>query len=179
MKWKAIEGYRFPYRISDQGIVQKQLPSGEWFTLKGYPYSGQWRVHLWIDKDKWRRVQISKLVADAFMGGTPAGMLRVHKNGMLTDNAVENIIFMTREQAATRHRPGNSRPVVKIDEDGEVVAFYSSQSEAARENYMTQQTISKRCHGLIENPRRLDGYDYIFEENLEKAIRKIRSAKNG
>lgn len=166
MRWKLIPGdWRWPYRVSDQGDVQKQLPSGEWKTLKAYPYSGQWRIQMWRSDGTWRRIQVSKLVADAFMGGTPLGMMRVHRNGMLHDNAVENIVFMTPAQAAKMHRPGNSRTVLKIDREGNVVALYRSQVAAAKANHISQQAISKRCHGQIEDPFRLDGYNYIFEED--------------
>lgn len=165
MTWKLIEGdWRWPYRVSDQGDVQKQLPSGEWRTLKPYPYSGQWRIQLWQADGTGKRVQVSKLVVDAFMGGTPPGMFRVHRNGMKNDNAVENIIFLSRAKAATRHRPGNSRPVLKMDRAGNVVAVYNSGSEAARANHISQAAMSKHCLGLVEDPYHLDGYKYIYEE---------------
>lgn len=171
MSWKLIEGYRWPYRVSDQGEVQKQLPSGEWKTLKPYPYSGKWRVQMWLDEKNWKRVQVPKLVADAFMGGTPPGMCRVHKNGLKHDNAVENIVFMPRAKAGTMHRPGNSRPVLKVDRSGNVVAVYQSTVEAARENHISQQAICKRCLGLIDYPYRLDGYNYIYEERTRRKKR--------
>jgi len=109
-------------------------------------------------------VQISKLVVDAFMGGTPRGMLRVHRNGNKSDNAVENIIFLPPGEAAKRHRPGNSRPVMKVDRAGAVVAIYSSGSEAARANHISQQAICKRCNGKIADPYRLDGFNYVYED---------------
>ena len=161
--WKLLEGYKYHYRVSDEGDVQKQTPNGSWHTLKPYPYSGQYRVQLWLPDGTWKRVQVSKLVADSFMGGTPPGMLRVHKNGMKRDNAVENIEFMKRSKAAKRHRPGNSRPVLKVDREGNVVAVYRSGSEAARKNNISQAAMSKRCLGLIEDPYRLDGYNYVYE----------------
>lgn len=161
--WKLLEGYKYPYRVSDEGEVQKRLPNGSWKTLKPYPYSGQYRVHLWLPDGSWKRVQVSKLVVDNFMGGTPPGMLRVHKNGMKRDNAVENIEFVSRAKAAQRHRPGNSRTVLKVDRSGEVVAIYRSTVEAARKNHISQAAIGKRCLGLIEDPFRLDGYNYVYE----------------
>ena len=165
MAWKIVEGtWRWPYRVSDQGEVQKQLPSGEWKTLKPYPYSGQWRLQMWVDEKSWKRVQVSKLVVDAFMGGTPPGMLRVHRNGMKHDNAVENIVFMPRSKAAVRHRPGNCRPVLKVDRRGKVVAIYRSTVEAAKANHISQAAISKRCLGKVKDPYRLDGYNYVYEE---------------
>lgn len=166
MTWKLIEGdWRWPYRVSDQGDVQKQLPSGKWRALKPYPYGkGQWRVRLWMADGSEKKVSVSKLVVDAFMGGTPPGMFRVHRNGMKQDNAVENIIFMSRVAAATRHRPGNCRPVLKMDREGNVVAVYRSGSEAARANHISQAAMSKHCLGLVEDPYHLDGYRYTYEE---------------
>jgi hypothetical protein len=115
-----------------------------------------------------KRVQVAKLVVDAFMDGTPPGMVRFHKNGLKQDNAVENIIFMTRSKAAKMQRPGNSRPVLKLDREGNVVDMYPSISEAARKNHISHAAIGKRCLGLVEDPFRLDGHDYIFEENENK-----------
>lgn len=164
MEWRLIEGnWRWPYRVSDQGEVQKQNQSGKWKTLKPYPYSGQWRVELRTADGMSKRVQVAKLVVDAFMGGTPPGMCRVHRNRLKNDNAVQNIIFLTREQAAKRQRPGNSRPVLKVDRNGEVVAFYPSTMEAARKNHISQAAIGKRCLGLIADPYRLDGFNYVYD----------------
>lgn len=161
--WKLLEGYKYQYRVSDGGEVQKQLPNGSWKTLRPYAYNGQFRVQLWMPDGYRKRVQVSKLVVDNFMGGTPPGMLRVHKNGMKRDNAKENIEFMSRAKAAKRHRPGNSRPVLKVDRNGEVVDIYQSTVEAARKNHISQGAIGKRCLGLIADPFRLDGYNYVYE----------------
>lgn len=168
MAWKMIEGYRYPYRVSDQGEVQRQYPSGKWKTLKPYMNNNQARVGLIRPDGTRKRAQVSGLVVDYFMGGTPPGKLRVHRNGLKLDNAVENIVFMTRAQVAKAHRPGNSRPVLKVDKLGRVVAVYRSGSEAARANHISQAAISKRCLGLIENPYRLDGYNYIYEDKRRK-----------
>ncbi len=174
-RWKELEGYKYPYRVSDEGEVQKQLKNGKWVTLKPYPYSGQYRVQLWLPDGSWKRVQVSKLVVDAFLGGTPPGMLRVHKNGMKRDNAVENITFKSLSDAAKGNRPGNSLPVAKVDRNGKIVAYYRSGSEAARKNHISQAAISKRCLGLVEDPFRLDGYNYVFADAKKGRPRKKRN----
>lgn len=170
MAWKMIKGYKFPYRVSDQGEVQKQLPSGKWTTLKPSPYGHArlYRVWMRLPDGAIKHVQVSKLVADAFLGGTPPGMLRVHKNGLKQDNAVENIIFLPSEKAATKYRPGNSRSVLKVDRAGNVVDIYPSTAEAARKNHMSQGAIGKRCLGKIADPYRLDGYNYIYEDKYRR-----------
>lgn len=172
MAWKLIEGdWRYPYRVSDQGEVQKQLPSGQWRTLKPYPYFKQWRVELRTQDGGRRRELVSKLVVDAFMGGTPPGLLRVHKNGMQQDNAVENIIFLPRSAAAGRQRPGNSRPVLKVDQAGEIVAVYRSGAEAARANFTSQSAISSHCRGRVKDVYRLDGCRYVYEDDYYRKKR--------
>lgn len=167
MAWKLIEGYKYPYRISDQGEIQK-WDGKRWRTLKPYCYNRQPRIHLWLPDGTWKRVLISKLVADAFLGGTPPGMCRAHRNGMVKDNAAENIVFKTRAEAAVMRRPGNSRPVLKVDRAGNVVAIYQSTAEAARANHISQAAIGKRCLGLIADPYRLDGFNYVYEEKRKK-----------
>jgi hypothetical protein len=83
---------------------------------------------------------------------------------MKWDNAVENIVFLTPSKAATMHRPGNSRPVVKLDREWNVVAMYRSGAEAARVNHISQAAMDKRCRGVIADPYRLDGCNYLYED---------------
>jgi len=163
-QWVEIAGYKYRYRVSNKGRVQKMRADGTWKDMTPSNYGGSaWRIQLTLPDGTRSRVAVSALVADAFLGGTPPGMRRCHKNCAYSDNSVENIVFLTNAEAAKRYRPGNSRPVVKLDREGNVVAVYRSQTEAARSNYITQQAISNRCNGKIEDPYRLDGYDYRFE----------------
>lgn len=163
MEWKFIKGdYRYTYRVSDQGEVQKQRNNGTWKTLKTWPYNDQDRVHLRRIDGTVERPSVSGLVADYFMGGTPPGMMRVHRNGLKSDNSVENIVFWPRGTQVAR--PGNSRPVLKMDRAGRVVDVYQSCSEAARQNHISQAAMGKRCLGKVKDPYRLDGFNYIYEE---------------
>jgi hypothetical protein len=163
--WKAIEGYKYIYRVNDQGEVNRQLPNGHWRRIKPYDFGGgQMKVWMILPDDKRVKVEVSKLVVDAFMGGTPPGMMRAHRNGLKSDNAVENIIFRTRAEVAKRHRPGNSRPVLKLDRAGNVVDIYPSSNAAARANYTSQAQMSKMCRGEVKDPYKMDGYRYTYEE---------------
>ena len=33
MVWKQIDGYRYAYRISEDGEVQRKMPDGKWIAL--------------------------------------------------------------------------------------------------------------------------------------------------
>lgn len=162
MEWRTLDGFRYPVRVSDRGKVQKQLPNGEWITRNPYHARGQWRIDLYLANGKRKTFAVSKLVADAFLGGTPPGMCRVHKNRMKHDNAVENIIFLSHSDAAKWQRPARSQPVAKVDKDGNVVAVYKSQKEAAEKNYMSAYAMWYRCHGQTKKTASPDGYNYVF-----------------
>ncbi len=56
------------------------------------------------------------------------------------------------------------RPVEKIDRAGNVVATYSCAKEAAKQNFMSGQTLLNRCHGIVRKPYDADGYTYRFKE---------------
>ena len=166
MAWKLIKGYKYPYRVSDQGEVQKHISGDKWVPITPWPHGYGSLYCVWLQGlDGVRvRVSVSQLVADAFLGGTPPGMRRAHRNGMRQDNAVENIVFVAPSELPTRYRPGNSRPVLKIDRAGNVVDFYPSASEAARKNHFCKAAMTKRCRGKVEDTYRADGYKYVYED---------------
>lgn len=164
MEWKEIKGYRYLYRVSDEGEVQKLQDNGKWRTLKQWSYRGQMKVDFRCLDGTTERMPVSGLVADYFMGGTPPGKVRVHKNGMKMDNAKENIVFMTRREVRLGCRAANSKPVLKIDKYGRIVEAYSSTVEAAKANHISQAHMSRLCRKQVKDPFRIDGYNYVFEK---------------
>ena len=172
MEWKMIEGYLYPYRVNDQGVIQKQNPNGKWQTIKAYPYRSSWKVRLRVPDGATKRVSVAKLVTDAFVGKLPDGMLRAHRNGMIQDNAIENIVLMTKTELATRNRPWNCRPVLQIDANDEVVAIYSSATEAAKANYISKAAMSRRCRGEHGRAYELYGYRFEYEDKVVRRRRK-------
>lgn len=97
MNWAAIEGYEGIYAVSDTGEVmsmnykKSMLPGLLGFNvLRGYL-----AVHLCKPGIKEKRVQVHKLVAEAFIGPRPSGMNINHKNGIKSDNRVENLEYVT------------------------------------------------------------------------------------
>ena len=164
MTWKRVaDEWLYPYRVSDEGVVQKQQTNGKWRTIRGYMYSGLWKIRMKTKDGKTKSVPVSKLVADAFMGGTPPGMRRVHKNGMAQDNAVANLVFMTQSQLAKKCRRWNCYPVLKIDTDGNVVDIYRSASDAAMANYISKAALSRICRGEVKDPYHRYGYNFQYE----------------
>lgn len=70
----------------------------------------------------------------------------------------------TKQQRRVRqiNKRNAKRPVVKVDEQGNVLAVYNSAREAARMNYISCQAVLDRCRGRVAKPFALDGSTYRF-----------------
>lgn len=75
----------------------------------------------------------------------------------------------TKQQRRVRriNKRNSKRPVVKIDQNGTVVALYPSARAAARYNFISYQAVLDRCNGKIQKPFALDGHSYRFAQKGE------------
>ena len=134
-------------------------------------------VKLTDDNGKAREVILIQIMAKAFLGPVPEGYVPYHKNGCQSDNYIQNIAYISREELGKRTGSKSRRKaVVKIDLLGEIVDVYSSAREAARKNFMSRQTITDRCNGKCKSAFAPDGYAYAWEDSevsMRHAIKKI------
>lgn len=164
MAWKMIEGYKYPYRINEEGRLQR-WDKDHWKDIR--PYIGRCRdraqFKMVCADGKRRSVAVVRLMADAWLGGRRKGMCLIHKNGSKMDCGIGNLEWRTFRGAAQLSN-GNRRPVVKIDKSGCVVEVYGSIKEAAEANHISRAAMNMRCLRKVADPRRLDGYDYQYED---------------
>ena len=117
------------------------------------------------------------LMRITFIGDLPKGYVTYHKNGIKTDDILGNIGVITKKELSkkTGQMNGRATKVAKINHDGEIVAFYKSAREAARQNYMSYQTILDRRNGKVKGIYAPDGYAYCKDSDKEitEMIRKI------
>ena len=165
-EWIAISGYRWPYRINRKGCVQKQLEDGSWYTLKPYIGGGRSRAMVKMRSKDNRKIEVPLvwLMADAFMGGQRPGYGIVHRNGAKLDCALENLKFMPLRECGRLSCRSRRRAVEKIDRNGQIVAIYASAREAARKNFISQNSIWARCNGRVKDPFCLVDHDYRYEQ---------------
>lgn len=115
--WKDIPNLP-GYQVSDLGRVRSRdrtvktkngvLRSYKGRILKPNVNGHRAQVQLGHDGDK---QSVRDLVAEAFIGPKPPGMVTVNINGDLLDNRVENIAYMTYSELAKR-RPKQPRKEV-------------------------------------------------------------------
>ena len=141
-EWVEIPGYRFRYQINREAVVRKELESGEWYVLKPY-ISGRTRACVKMRTVDNRKVDVPVvwLMADAFMGGRRPGYNIIHRNGAKMDCELVNLSFASKQVSGKISSANRRKAVMKVDQAGQVVAIYSSGREAAKKNYISQNSI--------------------------------------
>lgn len=88
---------------------------------------------------------VHRLVAEAFIPN-PLGLETVnHRDENKLNNAVANLDWMTQGDNA---RYSNDKPVLQLDQFGNVVNRFPSMSEAERQTGISDGNISGVCNGI-------------------------------
>lgn len=170
--WKDIKGFEGYYQISTEQIVRGlkrtvKKPFGfrtvRERIIKTYLHNcGYWQVLL-RKEGKTKRFVIHRLVADAFIPN-PLNLPQVnHKNGIKTDNRIENLEWVTEKQNINHAwRTGlidiegvkergkaaakKSRlPIIQLSLEGKVLKVYESMSKAQELTQIPAPNIIEVC----------------------------------
>ena len=166
MAWKEIEGYKYPYRVSDTGRIQSCY-SGKWVDLSPSVHGKRKRLEItFVAQDGTKElVPVKYLVADAFMGGRRPGYNIIHKNGMKSDCAVENLAFANKHDTGKMYGAiGRRKAVLKLDRSGNLLAVYHSAKEAAKKNFMYEGQVKRHCRGDIQNPFKFSDFTFAYDK---------------
>lgn len=99
--WKDIPGFEGLYQVSDAGQVRRTKILGRYKPeqLSGTKVgAGYISVSLTIKKKSYTRSLVHRLVMLAFVGKCPVGIEVNHKNGIKTDNRLENLEYVTHDE---------------------------------------------------------------------------------
>ena len=183
--WKDIEGYNGKYQVDREGKVRRVYASGKTRLMNPYhkKMSGSQRLVVKLTNDgKAKEVILMQIVAKAFLGPIPPGHVPYHRNGCQSDNYVNNIVYISKKELGKKTgAQSRKQSVAKISSNGEIVELYPSAREAARQNYMSYQTIIDRCNGKCKRAFAPDGYAYAWEDSeisMKQALAKIERERN-
>lgn len=153
---KLIKDYP-SYAISDDGRVYS-LRRHLWLTPKNN-HDGYLRIQLW-NHQQCRFVGIHRLVAEAFLENPKGCKVVNHKNGIKSDNRVENLEWVT-QQDNIRHawdtglsKPHATNNVKVIHVIGDIVTEYNSISEGSRATGIPRHWI----YNSLRNPNSMSDY---------------------
>ena len=159
---------RFEYRVGDMADVQRKMPDGTWHTLKPLMSKKNKRMYitLWFSETVRKPVTLVRLMDAMFFDSyaTKHKMSITHKNKVKTDCSIYNLVFVPREEFG-KNNQNSAKRVVKIDKDGNSVAYYNSCKEAASKNFISTTAVYNRVNNKVKYPFRFDGFNYQFVED--------------
>lgn len=101
MRWAPVAGYRGVYEVSDAGAVRRVRAGRGTRAKELVPYSagaGYLQVGLRTPGSR-KKFYVHRLVASAFLGGSPPGKPEVnHKDGDKTNNSVDNLEWVSHSE---------------------------------------------------------------------------------
>ena len=175
--WYDIPGYDGKYQINYFGNVRRALKRG-YKALHPYIKTANGRR---VVKLNCKEQVVMKLMQITFIGELSPGVVTYHKNGIITDDALNNIGIITRSELGRLTGRGNGceTSVVKISEEGQIVDFYRSVREAGRKNHMSYQTILDRINGKVKSLYAPDGYVYCKDNarEINKAVEDLEKIR--
>ena len=179
--WKDIPGFEGKYQVNTEGSVARVLPSGKRRLLKASRKSHRdkkYYVYLYFN-GKRHQLSLLHIVSRTFLGHPPKGYIAYYKNGCYTESHLNNIGYINRKDYNRKIGKKGKRSVCKIDKCGEIVDYYSSITEAAKQNNYSYSGISDRVRGCKKGVFASDGYAYCYDDNEHDVKMLIRKIKKG
>lgn len=171
--WKDIKGYENQYQISNLGNIRALSRKGQRKGVErmktrisnwGYPIISIWK------NNKQKTFSVHRLVAETFIAN-PNNKAEVnHKNGIKTDNRVENLEWVTREENIQHAYNTGLNPrslpmpeVVKMPkiiccETGDV---FNSITEASHKYNVSISHLSSCLNGK-DNRKTVGGWHWLY-----------------
>ena len=150
--WKTVKDYEGLYEVSNFGRVKSKKRT----TTQGgilNPSKGKCYLYITLCKNGIKKTKmVHKVVVDSFHG-VNEGMEVNHRNGVKTDNELDNLEWITKSGNAVhslKYGLRGLRPVKQIAKDGTLIRVWSSIISAARGLKIYDSSIVRCCKGKTE-----------------------------
>lgn len=173
---KIIPGFT-KYLASEDGFIFNRK-SG--YKLKFQKGGNYYTINISNNDNKSKNSQVHRLVAFAFLPNPNNLPVVNHKDGIGTNNCVNNLEWTT-DQGNSQHAHENGlidyykRKVCQIDMSGSIIKTYESMADAEREIGIPAKSIVNVCK---KRRRKTGGFYWKYEEEKNWKIPLRRSCKS-
>lgn len=181
-KW--IPGYESKYYATKSGKIFNVYKSGNKRELKGYRRANVYCVKLTDTSGHCKELMFNRIIWETFKGPIPNGYIVTRKTSVLTENSLQNLRVVSKKQHGAKTGPkSRSKEVVLLNDDGEIVNFWTSARKAAKDLFVSHQTVNDVCNGKVQKPlinvrwARSADFDYPKKACELKEVVKLRVLK--
>lgn len=157
-EWKNIENTG--YQVSNFGRFRKWQKKNYRY-LKPFNHQG-----VYVIKINGKPKSCARLVANYHIRPVKENEVVYHKNKLEFDNFVRNLKIISREELGKKTgHISNCRRVVEI-KNNEIIREWRSARRAAKELYVSYQTVSDYCNNKVTKPI----YNLMWEDDYFRII---------
>ncbi|MEO1780984.1 HNH endonuclease [Enterococcus diestrammenae] len=145
-----IPGYEYKYYANWNGQIFRVFKNGKKRELKGYVKGNLYCVKL-SDGTRYREFPFQRVVWMTFKGPIPDGYFVVRKTKIKTLNSMQNLRLRSFAQHGKKTGGlASSKEVILMDEDGSILDSWISARKAAKDLFVSYQTVMDICNGKIK-----------------------------
>lgn len=179
-KWRDVVGYEGLYQVSNLGRVKSLYNNMIMSLFLSFGY-----LVITLCKNKKHTIKKShRLVAQAFIPNHDNKRTVNHKNGVKTDNQIDNLEWCTHSENHKHayielgRKPSKgmlgkrgikcklSKPIIQLDLQGNFIREFAGQCEAERITGILQSHISQVCRGKRNHS---GGFIWKYKDNQNYA----------
>lgn len=157
-QWKSIPG-KSRYQASNLGRIRKKLKTGNYVLLK--PYSKDRvnkkgvpnRKSLFVNIDH-MQIPLARIIAETFLPHPEDKNVVIIKDKQWKHVWADNLEWVTKKQAGSKtgYSPKCSKEIEQLNQSGEVIKTFRSARYAAKELFISYQTVLDYANGRVQKP---------------------------
>lgn len=150
VRW--IRGYEGQYSCNQMGEVFKHYKSRPPKRMTLVFNKNKWVVRLSNELGR-KEFNLARLIYETWVGEIPYGMVVAKIGGTHLDCHVNNLkLISMRERGKMTGAMAKSKPVELLDESGIVIDSWGSARKAAKDLFMSYQTVMDICNKKRKKP---------------------------